>query len=172
VPNRIMTYYKDGNNDIVAWFSAGFVPVLDGTNEELLKNLIDTSSFIYTSKKEYPYFSNKNSGIIQGVAYRHYFPITTGTLHTSAYLVPYEGEDYYYIDYHTTGQETIILPTSLSGKSPILVEKSENVSYTFTSGSLEVNVDTTTNTYSYLVLKFEKNQIPPTCRNQLSSLRQ
>ncbi|MDR0860696.1 MAG: hypothetical protein LBO09_07130 [Candidatus Peribacteria bacterium] len=156
VPNRDITYYKNGSNEIVAGFAAGYLPLLDGTNDKLLENLTNTSSFIYTSKKDYPYFTQKNNLTIQGVAYRTYFPVDSIKLHTSSVLVPYEDTYYYYLDYHTTGSETIQLPTELNNKSPILIEKSSNVLYEYSSpNNLNITVGTTTGNNSYLVLKFE-----------------
>lgn len=75
---------------------------------------------------------------------------------TCAYPVRTNSGTYFYVDWHVSGVDRVVLPTDLHGKSFTVVEKSSNVDVLSTSAtsSLVFDVDVSSIQYAYAILKF------------------
>ena len=158
-PDREIQYFGDADTGKFRLaFAGGYLPVDDGRPEIRSTKVKKGAYFYYRTNKGYPQFVRmhdmKAGDIIKGVAYKKFVDIESEKHdYTSFYSIPYNGEKYYYIDYHKTGEDTIEFPENFSYK---LVEKTNNVLYDVKEDSLKVKADCSGYGYGYIVLKAYK----------------
>jgi len=158
-PDRFVDLFKNSSGEYKASFSMGYLPIAYGL-PVTRKTLIDNALFLYTTKKLYPHLIDIGNPItantsIQAVAFRKLSYVdSTKSAATSVCVIPYNNENYVFIDYHTVVDENVILPQELIGKTFTVIEKSDNVTVgTVVLNKLRVKVTATTPLYGYLVLK-------------------
>ncbi|MBR5236243.1 MAG: hypothetical protein IKW06_02565 [Clostridia bacterium] len=141
-PDRVVDYFKDLNNDNVAGFAGGYLPVYDGVGE-VRKDNLRYSNMVVETNKAYPIFANLEfMKHTHGVGYRKYFDCRKNN--SSLYTIDYDGATYYYIDFFAKDSLTI----DVKGKQFCVVEKSENIASSEQNGVLTVSGD-----MGYFVLK-------------------
>ncbi len=157
MPDRQVEYaYDETNDNIAVSFSSGFLPIYDA-EPSVRKTKTSAATYVYTSKKTYPYFvdslafseTGTTNQIIKGVAYKKYNSADQKDI--SYYTIPYEGKTYVYVDCHEIAERDIKLSNVLRpGANFTEIEKSDNVAYTVENDVL--NVEMTEGTYGYLAL--------------------
>lgn len=155
-PDRCLTFYTDTNNVIKAGYAVGYLPV--GLGEpSIRKNNVSNAINLYSSKKYYPHLiDNQNipaSQPLQSVVYRKPL-IDVANEHTDAYFIPYGNVCYMYVDYHSTADERIKIPTEYIGKPMSVIQKSSNVTVygTMTTNEVRIKCSSSSPMYGYAVI--------------------
>lgn len=132
-PDRIVDYFKDKNGKDSLAFACGYLPVFDGV-PSVRKRLLNIAVSIIGTKKAYPVFMGKTELTkVHGIAYKKYFtPESDGK---SFYEICFLGKKYYFFDLFKTNT------FSKKTGEVSLIEKSEDISYTLTDGTLTVKGD-------------------------------
>lgn len=109
VPNRVIDYMYDSDNNSDIAYAAGFLPLKDAAPDVRAQNT-KVSFDVDGKAKAYPYLINVTSGEklqpgakIQGVAYRKFEDADRFDGNASVYSVPYDGKEYYYVDMFENG---------------------------------------------------------------------
>ncbi len=163
MPDRQTDYYYDSSDNIKASFVSGYLPIDDGA-PEVRKTKSSVATYVYKSKKTYPYFvdslafeeTGTQNQTIKGVAYKKFNGEDDKNI--THYTIPYGDETYVYIDCHEVAKEEIDLTNILkTGAIAEVLEKTNNVSYSENSGKLTVEMKD--GTYGYLVLNVKAPKI-------------
>ncbi len=134
-PDRVVDYYKDINDNNVAAFAGGYLPVYDGVGA-IRKDNLRYSNMVVETNKAYPIFANLEfMKHLKGAGYRKYFDNRQNN--SSLYTVDYDGATYYYVDFFAKDSLTI----DTNGKLFEIVEKSESVAFNEQNGVLTVSGD-------------------------------
>ena len=155
MPERFIQYLKDGKGLPDVGFVCGY-SLLEGctTPEERAKNAA-TALFLYKSHKTYPHALDggkiriiKAGQTFYCMAYRQYFDPSQG------YYLNRQGEyQVMYVDFHAPVKgKMIVLPPSVRGLKPELVEKASNVNWRISDNNL---IFDSPDSYGFCVLKFK-----------------
>lgn len=152
--NRVIDLLESSTLNIN--FNLGYLP-LGGNRLDLVTN----AWLMTSSKKLYPRYIDGKIGtanvvpigtIKQGVAFRGWSK--PNGIRTNDFLVENGGKHYLYLDYHSTGTDTIELPSCLIGKEVSVIDKSSNVELitSIVTGNVKVKIAPGTPMYGYCEL--------------------
>ena len=119
-PDRIIDLFKDANQNFKLGFACGFLPLFD-CQPQVRKNNLDCAVHIKHTRKGYPMAAYGSISKLKGVGYKKFFIPQNGT---PVYTIPYEKEEYIYIDF--IKEDTVKIPITQGVK---VLQKTDGVEW-------------------------------------------